>query len=245
MNLVRQIFAVFLSVFLSFSAFAADDRKEAKEKNRAYPYFKLGIRPINPSGVVDWGRECVVTTTEDSPPVRLYYKSSNGSIKLSAFGVIKAPEAIIVSAKSGFALRPKICGNGLGDPMDWIPVGVKKCAEVPKVEAASSDAPKASSATPNMFKPFTVVDSEYKWGLKPEEPKKLDLGLAKAENLQARLDGIEKQNKKMRTTLYVVGGVLLAGIAVALICSSGGGSSHEQSGGPAPDPPNSVFSVSW
>ena len=243
MNLIRQLLAVFLSAFLSFSAFAADNKKDSKEKN-SYPYFKLGIRSVNPSGFVDWGRECVVVTTEDSPPVSLYYRSS-GKIKKSALGIIKAPEAIIVSAATGFALRPRICGNGLADPTNWIPVGSKpQCSEgTVSVPETKPEPAKAAFVPIDLSKPLTidVADPEYGWQLRPGGAKKLDFDLAKSEDYKNLLDEVARQNKRTRTTLYVVGAVVVGALVVGLICSSSGGSSKKSSGGPVGDPVNIIY----
>lgn len=233
MSLGRQVLAVFLSIFLASPVLATE---KPKKNENGYPYFKLGVRPINSSGTVNWDRECVVTTTEDSPPVRMYYKSSDGFVKLSAFGIIRAPEDIVVNAKTGFALYPRVCRNGIADPTDWVPVGVKKCAEVAKTETPAA----------NTFKPFTMASPEYGWGIKPDEPKKLDFNTSTStDSERAKVSTGGADNEKSPTWPYWVGGGAGVALALILIFSKKDKGDPKSTGGPAGDPSNSVLSYSW
>lgn len=238
MNFVRQILAVFLSVFLASPVWAAENSKKVGDKE--YPYFKLGVRPVDDSQFVDWEKECVVLSSEDSVPIRLEYKSSvDGKIKVSIPGIIHPGEEIVVDKCTKRALRVRKCGNGITQPTDWVPVGELRC-----LPSASE---KPTATIPEATVDPSPVSSAPRFGLgiNPEDlgPKKLKFEEQKA---SATVDpkqskktetgvGAGKGDKKSKTWLYILAGALAAGILVAF---AGGGGSSKNNGGPAPDPRN-------
>lgn len=221
MNLIRQLLAVFLSVFLASPAWAAENPKK-KVGEKEYPYFKLGVRPVDDSKFVDWEKECVVLSFEDSVPVRLEYKSSvDGKIKVSIFGIIRPGEEIVVDKVTKRALRVRKCGNGIAQPTDWVPIGELRC-----LPSAVPEKP----ALPVAETPKTV---------EPAPAKKLDLKVEPVPEPQPVTvnapDKGKKDGKKSKTWLYVLGGAL-AGVVIVGLAS--GGSKKSSGGGPAPDPRN-------
>lgn len=233
MSSVRQVLAVFLSLFLALPAFAEDKPKFKKKiGGNEYPYFKLGVRPVDKSEFVNWDKECVVVSSEDSPPSRLYYTSQpTGGVKISNLGIIRAGEPIVIDAVTGFALRPRICGNWLQEPLDWVVPGVKNCKPTPAAVVAEASAsvenPEKDYPSVGMFKSFPVPTIEA---------KKLNLNLPQEEQKSAVSSPGGEKDKKSYTWAWIAGGTVGAVGLGFLLKSLFGGS--KSSGGPAKDPKN-------
>jgi len=248
MNFVRQILAVFLSVFLASPVWAAENSKKVGDKE--YPYFKLGVRPVDDSQLVDWEKECVVLSSDDSVPVRLEYKSSvDGKIKVSIPGIIRPGEEIVVDKCTKRALRVRKCGNGITQPTDWVPIGELRC-----LPAAVSEKPTVAISEETVDPSPVSLARQFGLGLKPGDlgPKKLKFEEQKAsaavdpkQSKKAEVGvGADKDENKSPTWPYWVGGGVAA-VVLAIILSKKDKDDPKTIGGPAGDPPNSVFSFSW
>ncbi len=212
MNFVRQILAVFLSVYLSSPVWAAENPGK-KVGGKEYPYFKLGVRAMDESQFVDWEKECTVVSNEDSVPIRLQYKSAvGGKVRVSIFGIIRLGEEIVVDKVTKRALRVRKCGNGIVQPTDWVPTGELRC--LPSAEE-----------TPKVVEPEPVK----KLNLKLDDPAPAP------QPVTTKVADKPKPGKKSKTWLYILGGVLAGVVIVGL---AGGGSKKSSGGGPAPDPKN-------
>lgn len=215
MSFVRQFLAVFLSMFLALPAVAAE-KNTKKVGDKEYPYFKIGIRPVDDSGFVNWDFECTVISNEDSVPVRLEYKSKvDGKIKVSIFGIIRPGEEIVVDKLTKTALRVRRCGNGIVQPTDWVPTGELRCV------------------SPRMAPAEILPTVEPIPAPEPVKPLRLDVLQPVPEPAPALPKMVEKPKKK--TWLYILGGAILGG---AIVAFAGGGGGSKSSGGPAKDPPN-------
>jgi hypothetical protein len=225
-------------LFLALPAVAAED-KATKKKDSAEPelhFFKLGVRPIDPSGEVNWEKECVVVLSAHSPKIRLQYKKADGSVGVSGWGNVKKDVEVIVDGKTGYALRLRICGNGIVEPKDWMPVGEEFCKEDPPApEPVTAAVPEQSQAVQLPTPALTPVPQPAS-ASEPEKP--LDLNLPTPTPTPPPVKtGMEdnKKGKKSKTWLYVLGGALAGGLAFALLS---GGDSKSSGGGPAKDPRN-------
>lgn len=221
MNFVRQILAVFLSVYLSSPVWAAENPGK-KVGGKEYPYFKLGVRPMDESQFVDWEKECTVVSNEDSVPIRLQYKSAvGGKVRVSIFGIIRPGEEIVVDKVTKRALRVRKCGNGIVQPTDWVPTGELRClpSAVPEKPVVSAE------ETPKVVEP----EPAKKLNLKLDDPAPAPRPVA------TKVADKPKPGKKSKTWLYILGGALVGGVIVGL---AGGGSKKSSGGGPAPDPRN-------
>ena len=243
MKFIRQVLAVFLSVFLASPVWAADKKAEVDSD---YHFFKLGVRPIDPSGDVDWDKECVVTLTDHSPKVKLQYKKADGSIGTSNFGNVRKGVEVIVDGKTGYALRLRICGNGVVEPNNWEPIGEEYCKEEAPIMKPGDVVPVVAPPSP----PSVSEAPKFGLGLDPGNlgAKKLNFEEQKLttepQSKKAEV-GVGKDNDKSATWPYWVGGGAAAVIAFILIFSNKGKGDPKTSGGPAVDPPNSVLSYSW
>lgn len=217
MSFFRQILAVFLSVFLATPVWAAENTKK-KVGDKDYPYFKIGVRPVDDSQFVDWEKECVVLSSEDSVPVRLEYKSSvDGKIKVSIPGIIRPGEEIVVDKYTKRALRVRKCGNGITQPTDWIPVGELRCLPTVATSEAEVVPEPISDPEPVAVKPLIIPREVVPPAPEPVLPK------------------VVEKPKKGNAWLYVVGVVVVGGLVAAFASK---GSDKKPSGGPAGDPRN-------
>lgn len=96
---------------------------------------RLNNNPQNLNRQPDWGKECVVVLTHDSPQVTL----KSGTEGEVSTGTLPAGVAVVVDRNTRVAKWVAVCGNTVTAPTDWVPEGKYICSPGARYESACAD----------------------------------------------------------------------------------------------------------